>query len=297
MKYLDSFLDHLKLNYRSKLTLKRYNYLLKKLKIYFNEKNIEDEKLITENHIIEYIKYLKENNTKNWFLSRMIQCLKRYFSFLVDSKIIFIDPTFSIEYMKEDRKRIKPVAKDELLASLENIKTDNDFGIRSKAIFELMYSTGIRPFELRNIKLNHIDFKKKELFIEKGKMNKDRVVPIGDTASYWLEKYIKEVRPKNLKDKSVNYLFITLIGKCKKLSDHGLSDAIKFTFKKYNIKRFKPYALRSSCATHLLLNGMDILHIQKLLGHESILTTKGYLDIKTLNLKDILNTKHPRNKY
>ena len=96
-----------------------------------------------------------------------------------------------------------------ILDNLNKIKTDTDYGIRSKAIFELLYSTGISPFELLNIKINHIDFKKKELFIEKGKMNKDRVVPIGETALYWIEKYIVKVRPKNLKDKSVNYLFIT----------------------------------------------------------------------------------------
>ena len=63
------------------------------------------------------------------------------------------------------------------------------------------------------------------------------------------------------------------------------------------IKSFKPYALRASCSTHCLLNGMDIMYIKKLLGDEEISTTKGYLQIDTLDLQNILNTKHPRNKY
>jgi len=297
MKYLDQFLEYLKSNHRSKSTVKGYYYILKYAVSYFKEKNLTDDKLINENHIIEYLKHLKENKTKDWIYLRLILYLRIYFQFLVDSKIIFLNPAINIDNVKEIKKHIKPLPKEQVLETLKKIKTDTDYGIRSKAIIELLYSTGIRPFELLKIKLNHIDFKKKELFIEKGKMNKDRVVPIGETAIYWIEKYIKEVRPKNLKDKSVNYLFITLIGACNKISYSGFRDIIKYSSKRFNFKRFKPYSLRSSCATHCLLNGMDILHIQKLLGHNSIVTTKGYLHIETLNLQDILDTNHPRNKY
>ena len=297
MKYLDCFLDHLKLNHKSKRTIYQYNYILKIAKSYFKIKNLEDDKLITENHIIEYVKYLKENKTPDWIYLRLILYLKMYFNFLENSKIIFINPTESIETPKEIKRRIKPLPKEQVFECLQKIKTDTDYGVRSKAIIELLYSTGIRPFELLNIKINHIDFKKKEIFIEKGKMNKDRVVPVGDTALKWIQEYLVKVRPKYLKDKTINYLFITQRGVCKRLSDRGLHDVIKYTFKKYGIKSFKPYALRASCSTHCLLNGMDIMYIKKLLGHEEVTTTQGYLQINTLDLQNILNTKHPRNKY
>ncbi len=297
MKYLDLFLDHLRLNHKAESTINGYRSILKKVKEYFNEKKLQDDKLVNENDIIECLKHFKAIKHLEWMYPKLIIALRIYFQFLVDSNIIFLNPAINIENEREIKNHIKPLDKEQVFDSLNKIRTDNDYGIRSKAILELLYSTGIRPFELANIKLNHIDFNKKELFIEKGKMSKDRVVPIGDTALNWIEKYIKEVRPKNLKDKTVNYLFITLIGKCKKLSSHGLYDAIKYTFSKFKIKRFKPYALRSSCATHCLINGMDILHIQKMLGHSSILTTKGYLHVDTLNLQDILKINHPRNKY
>src|SRR4030042_6526193 len=109
MKYLSLFLEHLKLNHRAKNTIYQYNNILQYAKTYFIQKNLNDDKLISENHIIEYVKLLKENNTPNWLYFRLICYLKKYFQFLVDSKIIFINPAINIDNVKEIKKRIKPL--------------------------------------------------------------------------------------------------------------------------------------------------------------------------------------------
>ena len=297
MKYLDIFFEHLRLNHYAINTVKSYRYVFRKVTKYFTELGIDDEKEITESHVIEMFKHFKKSHMSDWLLNHTSTCLSKYFNFLYKSKIIFVDPTSNVERPKKVRNKSKPIRKDELLPLLEKIKTDDDYGIRSKMIYEILYSTGIRPFELLNIKLSHINMGKHELFIENGKKKKDRVVPLGKTALRWIEKYLKVVRPKYLKDKNVNYLLITFTGKCKKLSIRSLYDIFKYTSRRNNIKRFKPYALRSSCATHLLLNGMDISSIQKLLGHESLTTTKDYLHPELYDLKSELASKHPRNKY
>jgi integrase/recombinase XerD len=294
MNHFDDFIKYMKQVHYSDLTINSCKYVMKKAIEYFRRMNLEDERHINESHINQMIKHLKDKRTPNWFIVKLIQSLKIYFRYLDKVNVIFINPMENIRTPKEIRKRINVLNQNKLLENLSKINTESDLGIRGKSILELMYSTGIRPFELSNIELNDLDLYHKELFINKGKNRKDRVVPIGETALYWLKKYLTEVRPKYLKNKTNNYLFITMNGTSKKLTRRGLYDVTKFIFLKNSIKRFKPYSLRVSCATHCLINGMNIMYIQKLLGHNSVNTTKGYLQIKLIDLKNELSKSHPR---
>ncbi|MFX1503731.1 MAG: tyrosine-type recombinase/integrase [Promethearchaeota archaeon] len=299
MKYIESFLNHLKLNHYAKRTINSYFYNLKKLDTYFNEIGIEDEKLITEKYIIDYLGQLKNKGATQGVYYRTTYEIKKYFKYLEIENIIFISPTANIELPKDVRVPTKVLSKKEITTLLDNIKTDNPQGVRVKTILELLYSSALRPGEVTNIKIADIDFNKKILFIRLSKNKKDRVVPVTEKAIYWIEKYIKEVRPKFLKNFNNNYLFIPHYKPCnkEKLNYRDIFFIIRRYFIKNNLKRFKLYSLRSSSSTHLLLNGMSILHIQKLLGHNKVTTTKTYLQLKTRELKSILNTNHPRNKY
>jgi integrase/recombinase XerD len=276
MIHLETFFEYLRLNHYAKNSIICFRYTLKKVEKYFLGHGIKDERTITEAHITEMIKYFFKDGKE--FQFRNILNLRKYFKYLTDFKIIFINPMTDIDVPKRSVNNIKPVSKDDLLESLDKIGTDDDFGIRSKAMFEFLYSTGIRPFEMLNMKLNDIDLEKKELFIKKGKKNKDRVVPVGSVVIFCLEKYIKDVRPKYLKNRSNDFIFNTFSGKRKNITTHYLSILFQETFTRYGIKRFKPYALRTSCATHLLVSGMNISYIQELLGHTAITTTYGYYD-------------------
>ncbi len=299
MKYLENFYYYLKMNHYEKRTIEAYYFNLKKLNDYLKVNGIEDEKDITEKDIIDFLKYLKNTGASNRTYCRVIYDMNKYFKYLEEEKIIFISPTQNIEIPKDTRNPTKVLTKEYIRDILDNIKTDNAQNIRVKTILELLYSSSLRPFEITNIKITDIDFNKKTIFIRLSKNKKDRVVPVTDIALYWIEKYIKDVRPKFLKNKNNNYLFIPHYKPCnkEKIDYRCIFFLVRRYFITNNIKRFKLYSLRASSATHLLLNGMDILHIQKLLGHSRLTTTQGYLRLDTINLKSILDTNHPRNKY
>jgi site-specific recombinase XerD len=113
----------------------------------------------------------------------------------------------------------------------------------------------------------------------------------------YIEKYFDHLRSRRLRETSIDYIFISHIGKNKKIDCLALYKIIYYAIQKYNWPKFNLYSLRASSATHLLENGMRILHIKKLLGHESLNTTRLYLRISTLELKKKLDKCHPRNKY
>ncbi len=116
---------------------------------------------------------------------------------------------------------------------------------------------------------------------------------MGRNALSWIKKYLQEVRPRYIKDKSHSYLFINhKTGE--RLTVYGVRWAIQECLRRSRIKPIKPYSLRVTSATHLLLNGMNIVYISKLLGHSNIKTTRGYLHVDLQNLKQEINAKHPR---
>jgi len=148
--------------------------------------------------------------------------------------------------------------------------------LKGRAIIELAYSSALRPRELYNLKITDIDFKKGLIFIEQSKNMKDRIVPVGKTALYWVEKYLRVVRPQYIKGKKHGYVFIShKTGE--QLTRFGIRSVIRETLRKSGFPPIKPYSIRSTAATALLLNGMNIAYISALLGHVDIKTTQTYL--------------------
>lgn len=177
---------------------------------------------------------------------------------------------------------------------LSRIRTDSALCLKGKAMLELAYSSALRPWELYNLKISDIDFKKGLLFVEQSKNRKDRVVPVGNNALYWVKRYFTEVRPRYVRDSSEDYVYIShKTGR--KLSVWGVRWAIQQTLRLSGFPPFKPYVVRASAATALLINGMSVAHIRKLLGHAELRTTQIYLNIQTHELKQLLETRHPRN--
>ena len=165
--------------------------------------------------------------------------------------------------------------------------------MKGSTIIEPAYSSALRPRELYNLQLTDIDFKKGLLFIEQSKNRKGRIVPVGKVALNWLEKYIKDVRPKYLKNKIHGCVFIShKTGE--PLTRLGIRYAIRESLRMNGHKPVIPYSLRFTAATALLLNGMNIAYISKLLGHTDICTTQIYLRVKVRKLQQELAFKHPR---
>ena len=153
-----------------------------------------------------------------------------------------------------------------------------------------MYATGLRVSELVNLKLNDIDLDS-DLIRTLGKGSKERIIPIGDYAIYYLKKYILEYRKELLKT-NTDYIFLNNHGK--KLSRQSFYKLVKELAIKKNIKtEFSPHTLRHSFATHLLDRGADIVSIKEMLGHSSLSTTQIYTHISNQKLKDEYTKFHP----
>lgn len=170
-----------------------------------------------------------------------------------------------------------------------NLKTPYDY--RNKAMFELMYGTGLRVSELVNITLNNIDFTNCLIrFIGKG--NKERIIPIGEYSMYYLNLYLDK-RHLLQKKETVEALFLNNHGK--KMTRQGFFKILKTILHNKNLnEEISPHTLRHSFATHLLSRGADLRSIQEMLGHENISTTKIYTHISDEVVTKDYEKYHPR---
>ncbi len=293
MFYSKDFLNHLERKRYRKKTIRDYAYLLHDFEKYFNNYGITDVKNISKNEILEYLTEIRNRKNSEKEYALKITRLKKYFQYLEDNSHIFLSPVKDYTILPYPRKRNPTLNQEEIESILQNIKTDHPLCLKGRAMIELAYSSALRPREIYNLKIIDIDFKKGLFFIEQSKNQKDRIVPVGKTALFWVENYIKEVRAKYIKDKKHNYVFIShKTGE--KQTVWGIRWAIQETLRLSGLQPIKPYSIRSTAATALLLNGMSIAYISKLLGHSDIRTTQIYLKVKTLEMKNELDHKHPR---
>ena len=293
MFYIEEFLNHLQENRYSSKTIKDYSYLLHNFESYFQNNHMVEPKRISESEIFEYLNKIRNRKNSVKEYASKISRLKKYFQFLEINGLIFLSPLKYHPVIKFQKKSFPVLDKKEMENLLENVKTDRPLCIKGKAIIELAYSSALRSREIYNLKIIDIDFKKELIFIEQSKNQKDRIVPVGKTALLWIKKYIKEVRSIYIKEKNHNYVFIShKTGE--KLTVWGIRWAVQETLRLSGLQSIKPYSIRSTAATALLLNGMSIAYISKLLGHSDIRTTQLYLKVKTVELKNELDRKHPR---
>jgi len=164
--------------------------------------------------------------------------------------------------------------------------------IRDRAILEIFYASGLRVSELADLKINSINFDAG--FVRAvGKGSKERIIPLGRQAQEALHKYLDQVRPKVLKGKTCDMLFLSRLGQ--RISRQSLWAVIKDYARKANIKKtIKPHTLRHTFATHLLEHGADLRSVQEMLGHADISTTQIYTHVDKERLKSVHKQFHPR---
>ena len=293
MFYKIEFLDHLKTNRYSQKTIKDYGYLLESLTRYFESIGVRSAAEITESQLNEYMHLIETGKSGSKDIYIKVRRLSKYFKFLEEKEYLFLSPFRGNEIRCHVNKSMTALSQEEIEEMLSGININRPLCLKGKAMLELSYSSALRPRELYNLKIPDIDFKKGLLFLEQSKNRKDRIVPVGKEALLWVEKYITEVRTRYVKGNTNNFVFIShKTGK--KLTVWGIRWAIQETLRLSGFKPIKPYALRSTAATVLLMNGMGVAYISKLLGHTEIRTTQIYLQIRAKELKEVLLKKHPR---
>ncbi|WP_206183370.1 site-specific tyrosine recombinase [Treponema pedis] len=220
-------------------------------------------------------------------IAKDIAALNSFFRFLVIEGVRKDNPSEGIDRPRREKtlpRVLSPEEIDELFAA---IPLDTPNNIRDRAMFELIYSAGLRVSEIVNLKLEDIFFEE-DLIKVTGKGNKERIVPFGSAAKYWLKRYSAEARCKLLKPK---YSENTLTAGAVFLNNHGGCITRKGIWKRMNeLSNFagiktKVHTLRHSYATHLLAGGADLRSVQCLLGHSDISTTQVYTHIEDKSLE------------
>ena len=290
--YFKDFENFLKLERNlSKNTIQSYRSDLKKFEVFLLKTNVKELNYINPEIIREFL-YEQSKKVTGKTQGRIISTLRSFYNFLVLEKIAENNPIEDIDYPKIDSKvpfvlSTNEIDKIILQASLTK------FGKRNQTMIEVMYSCGLRVSEVIEMKISNIFFDE-SLIKVLGKGKKERFVPLSGIAKKLLYNYIEFERKESKFDKqSVDIVFLNNRGgKLSRIMLYNIINdaalAAEITFK------ISPHTLRHSFATHLIENGADIISIQKMMGHENIVTTEKYLNVNKKHLVETVTKYHPR---
>jgi integrase/recombinase XerD len=283
----------------SENTIVNYNYDIDVFFAYLGSaesvKQISD---VNEKTINDYIFFLrnKKNSNGEYYsvksVSRNLSCIRSFFRFLVDDRIITENPASIIESPKISRNLPSVLSIQEIDLIFSKTDIADKLGIRDRAILETMYATGVRVSELVNLRIQDL-LLKDEIVKVFGKGSKERIVPIGSSARKYLLLYFDKSRVFLKNSSSGDTVFLNFRGG--KLTRMSVWNIIAKYSRLAGIKKqIHPHTLRHSFATHLLEGGADIRIIQEMLGHSDISTTQIYTHLDREYLIEVHRTFHPR---
>ena len=290
--YFKDFENFLKLERNLSVnTIKSYRSDLKKLEFYLSKTSAKKLSFIDPDIVREFL-YEQSKRVSAKTQGRIISTLKTFFNFLVLEKLINDSPIENIDYPKIDSKIPLVLSTDEI-DKIISCAFSKKFGLRNQTIIEIMYSCGLRVSEVTEMKISNIFFDESLIKIL-GKGNKERFIPLSSTAKKLLYNYITYNRKNLSQDKqSIDIVFLNNRGK--KLTRVMVYNIINDAALEAKInKKISPHTLRHSFATHLIENGADIISIQKMMGHENVVTTEKYLHVNKKHLVETMIKFHPR---
>ena len=299
--HLNNYLLHLQferrlssntiLSYKNDLN-KYINFIKKKINI----NNINDIKTYDVNKFSIFITQSNQNQNKTLkpsSIHRLFSSIRSFHQYLCQTNILKTDPSESLSPPKNRKKNPVTLTVEEINLLLKSVDVDKKYSSRDISIISLLYSTGLRVSELIDLKLNNLLFEQNIIRVL-GKGEKERIVPIGETALNYLKKYIKTDRNKLSKNKNTKgILYLNHRGK-------GVSRMTIWNILRSNAiraginKNISPHILRHSFATHLIEGGADLRSVQEMLGHSDISSTQIYTNIDNTYLKEIHKEYHPR---
>ncbi|PAQ16248.1 site-specific tyrosine recombinase XerD [Bacillaceae bacterium SAOS 7] len=278
----------------AKNTIAAYERDLKRYLLYIEKvEQLSSLNDVTRVHIVQFLNELKTEGKSSKTIARHIASVRSFHQFLLREKAVDQDPSVHIETPQAEKKLPKVLNLSEVEALMAAPDTSTPFGLRDQAMLELLYATGMRVSELTSLNLDdiHLTMGFVRCF---GKGNKERIIPIGQTAIGVMETYLQDGRPKLKSAKrTTEALFLNHHGN--RLTRQGFWKILKGLAQKANIEKdLTPHTLRHSFATHLLENGADLRAVQEMLGHADISTTQIYTHVTKTRMKDVYTQFHPR---
>jgi integrase/recombinase XerD len=246
----------------------------------------------TRAQLQSYLAECEQRGARPRTTARLLSSLRRFYRYLLREGRIADDPTALLESPKLGRPLPKSLTEEQVEALLAAPDSNTPLGLRDRGMLETLYATGLRVSELVGLNLGQSDLQAGVVKVI-GKGDKERLVPLGEEAVDWLQRYLREVRPGFLRGRTSDALFLTARGR----------SMTRQAFWK-NIKRYarlagitsslSPHTLRHAFATHLLNHGADLRVVQMLLGHADLSTTQIYTQVARERLKQLHAQHHPR---
>jgi integrase/recombinase XerD len=296
---LANFVEAMKVHGYSPATLRNYRASLGVFLVYLGRAGITDVRAVESPTVRGYHLWLQKQDYTGWTILARLQAVRRFFEHLEATQVVLLNPCLGQHPPKVPYRLPKTgLTIDEAKRVLEVPNSTSGVGLRDKAILEVFYSSGIRLEEMTRLSLADVDCKNGFLRVNQGKFAKDRVVPLGRTASDCVRRYIEQVRtqwsppPHNQK---------ALWLSCRQPHEPLKSQVIEVMVRRYGrlagiSKRLTPHLWRHTCASQLVASGANVAYVQRLLGHASLRTTQVYVHTTIPEIKTTLAQAHPRNQ-
>ena len=286
--YIPAFLENMRLNGKAVLTIAAYQQDLSCLKDILQ--SAPQKNTIQREHILFALKTLSAQNRHAKSLARYLSSWRQFFSYLIEQKVLNSNPCLGIKPPKAPKHLPKALSMEKTGALLDNVAEEDSLDIRDKAIFELMYSSGLRLSELSGLNLDDINLD--EGFVQVlGKGNKQRVVPVGQAAIEAIIHYL----PVRVATDEQPAVFTSKNGT--RLSNRQIQNRLnRWSIRAETDRHITPHMLRHSFASHMLQESGDLRAVQELLGHSNLSTTQIYTSLDFAHLAEVYDKAHPRAK-
>lgn len=275
-------------------TIKSYRQDLTKFTNFLEKQSMTNIEEVDQQTIRLFLAYLRESGYAASTTSRIISTLKKLFVYLLKEGRVALNPLALIQSPKNIHRLPKVLNMQQVDALLNAPDTTTSWGLRDRAILEVMYATGLRVSELIGLTIDelHLDLG----FLQTiGKGNKERIVPLGEEAEYWVSEYLALIRPIFAQKSKQPSAAVFLTERGNAFTRQGIWKNLKKYVALANIDfEVSPHMLRHSFATHLLENGADLRMVQELLGHSDISTTQIYTHITQQRLQKVYRKYFPR---
>jgi len=227
--------------------------------------------------------------------NRKLCVVKAFFRFLAEERYLLVDPAAQLVLPRFNRVLPAVPTEKEVRRLLAAPDVGTALGLRDRALLELVYSTGMRNTELRELCLDDLETDRRTVRIRKGKGSKSRVVPLGREAAYWLDAYLSQGRPSFRPAPDQTRVFLTARGPFQ--TRQAVSDVVLRAARQAGLKkRITTHSLRHAVATHMLRRGAGLRHLQEMLGHASAGTTQLYTRVEITDLRRVHKKCHPRER-
>ena len=288
---IDNFIDELWLEKGlSKNTLTAYRNDIQTFSNWYKGNSLLEVERVD---LLDYLADRLKQGFSSRSTARSLSSLRAFYSHLTVRHNLKEDPTSRVESPKLGKSLPKTLSEEEVERLIQAPDVDDDIGLRDRAMLELIYACGLRVSELISLDILNINLRQGVIRVI-GKGEKERLVPMGEEALHWIERYINKSRPNLIKaDNKITEVFLSKRGKAMtrqtfwyRLKEYAQLASIN--------KELSPHTLRHAFATHLINHGADLRTVQLLLGHSSLSTTQIYTEVARHRMKELHNEHHPR---